>query len=326
MSFEIEKPNSLREIIAWLATEKHIQYLDLKRILLPFDYFPNVLIDDLNEKSIALFDEYVLEDKQGLIVVHQELLSELLTHLDEVDSLSSILDMGSIEQSNSFDTKPNLSENSSNTNLIQPATVFSNAGDDIYEEALNYYVPYGKYPQNEKETMRLFKKAARMGCLDAYIDIANIYEDGGVFGANSNFHQSYDKAIEYYILGARRGNIYCHYRMGILYATELKDAINARKGFLVYAQKFSERQTNDIFFISNENINTIATDIIGAIYNTLDIHQGTLQIYFELVIEFSPVVRDVVIKKLEDAMTSTNNRGNVVAALQYFKNYLQENC
>ena len=328
MSSEKIKLSSLREVVIWLADQEQVQSSELKRILLPFDYFPGVLIDEINEKSLELFEETALDDDNGLIIVYQEILIKMLPDLDAIESISDVLDLELDEQKNNKHEPENLNTEDKVNYSLQPVLGKSNAADIIYEEALNYYVPYGKDPQNEKEALRILKKAARLGCLDAYIDIAHIYTDGGVFGDDSKTKQSYEKAIEYYSLGARKGSIYCYYSMGLLYAADKEDAINARKCFLLYAQKFQEKSTDSRIVISDENINTIATGVIGAIYKILDgsYKVSVAPIYHELIMEFSPVVSEAVIKGLEKAIASTNGKKRIVAALRYFESYLHENC
>ncbi len=326
MNSKINNLNSLRGIITWLSGERDVQYIKLKKLLLPFDYFPSVLIDQLNDKSMTLFDELVFDDDGAQYLINQEVLFELLSHVDEIDSLSSILDLTLNGRSNSIDGACSKLDSSIHSNSVQPIVALSTAGDDTYEEALNYYVPYGKYPQNEKEAMRLFKKAASLGCLDAYIDIADLYIDGGTFNGGSKFAQNYEKAIEYYIAGANKGSIYCYYRMGLLYAIYLNDEVNARKCFSLYTAKFIEKNINRNLIISDDNINTIASEVISQIYTIIDGDDNNLlqPVYHKLIIESAQVVSTEVIRHLNEAIVSTNGNARVVAALRYFENNLQD--
>lgn len=319
MISETKNLNSIREVINWLSSVQYVQHSKLKKLLLPFDYFPGVLIDALNEKALSLFGEIVVEDVGDQYIISQKMLSELLSNIDEIDSLSDFLDLSIIERSNNSGEVVVNPNSPPDLNLMQPIIASSTAGDDTYEEALNYYVPYGKYPQNEKEALRLFKKAASLGCLDAYIDIANIYIDGGAFGGGSKFASNYEKAVDCYIEGANKGSIYCHYQMGIFYAQYLNDEVNARKCFLLYAAKFKERAMNLNFIISNENKNTIVAFAISGIYNQIrDDHKNSAPpIYQSLMVEFSPVVGKEIIESLEEQIAKGNTRA--VAALQYFK-------
>lgn len=321
MISEAKNLNSIREVINWLSSVQYVQHSELKKLLLPFDYFPGVLIDALNEKAISLFGEIVVEDVGDQYNISQEMLSELLSSIDEIDSLSKFLDLSIIERSNNSGEAVVNPNSSPDLNLMQPIVASSTAGDDTYEEALNYYVPYGKYPQNEKEALRLFKKAASLGCLDAYIDIANIFIDGGAFGDDSKFASNYEKAVECYIAGANKGSIYCYYQMGILYAMYLNDEVNARKCFLLYADKFKQKAINRNLIISNENTNTIVAFTISAIYEKLrDDHKNLASpIYRRLMVEFSPVVGKEIIESLEEQIAKGNT--GAVAALQYFEGF-----
>jgi len=327
MSVENNKLNSLRKVVVWLANQEQVLSAELKEILLPFDYFPSVLIDEINGLSLELFDELAIEEDNNVIIVHQEVLARILPNLSAIESFANMLDLELDERENNRSEQDKQNVENRINDSMRRVTQNSDTGDDVYEEALNYYLPYGKYPQNEKEALRLFKKAASLGCLDAYINIADIYTDGGVFGDSSGIKQNYQKAIEYYILGAKKGSIYCYYSMGLLYAIYMKDAINARKCFLLYAQKYQERGVNSNLEICDENINTIATHAIQAIYKILDesYKVSVAPIYHELIVEFSPVVREAVINGLEKAIDRTNGKKSIVAALKYFEKYLQEN-
>lgn len=333
MSTETEIQKSLREIITWLTGQRHIQYLDLKKILLPFGYFPSVLIAELNEKSIELFDENVLDDEQNQIVVHQVFLSKLLPKLNDIDSLSDILDIKLNQQSNSIDAASTLVESSTNASLMRSINANSALTEDTYEEALNYYVPYGKYPQNEKEALRLFKKAGNLGCLDAFIDIAEIYKDGGVFNRSSKTQQSYDKAIEYYSMGARKGNVFCYLKMGELYAADLLDAKNASKCFSLFHQKFRELEVNRNLVFSDENIQTSAGLIASELHqnsrgtysNPIDPIYKNLTVYHRAVIGLAPLVADLFISHFEKKMAIEGTNSHTSSLIDAFKNYLHEN-
>ena len=89
MISETKNLNSIREVINWLSNVQYVQHSELKKLLLPLDYFPSVLIDVLNEKAISLFGEIVVEEEGSQYVIRQETLSNLLSSIDEIESLSN---------------------------------------------------------------------------------------------------------------------------------------------------------------------------------------------------------------------------------------------
>ena len=67
------------------------------------------------------------------------------------------------------------------------------------------------YIQDNVEALKLYKYAARLGSLDAYEQIGNIYN------GKEGIKQNLNKAMQYWKEGAKRGNYYCYSRMSNLF-------------------------------------------------------------------------------------------------------------
>ena len=83
--------------------------------------------------------------------------------------------------------------------------------DEILEEADRHYYGMRDYIQDNVEALKLYKYAARLGSLDAYEQIGNIYN------GKEGIKQNLNKAMQYWKEGAKRGNYYCYSRMSNLF-------------------------------------------------------------------------------------------------------------
>lgn len=72
--------NTLREVVAWLATQDRIAVSTLRIHLLPLDLLPTVMIDNLNEQALDLTGEMALEERADDILVKREILHEILAN------------------------------------------------------------------------------------------------------------------------------------------------------------------------------------------------------------------------------------------------------
>ena len=100
--------------------------------------------------------------------------------------------------------------------------------DEILEEADRHYYGEGDYIQDNVEALKLYKYAARLGSLDAYEKIGNIYD--GEEGVKQNLN----KAVQYWKEGAKRGNYYCYASMSSLFLRngQVENFYKAFKQFL----------------------------------------------------------------------------------------------
>ena len=96
-------------------------------------------------------------------------------------------------------------------NLKPPVTPSPEPWRALYEEAENHYGGFGDYLKDYEEALRLYKQAAILGCLDAYLRLGQMHHLGDGVRADTN------KALKYYKEGARKGLLYCYWRMGEIY-------------------------------------------------------------------------------------------------------------
>jgi hypothetical protein len=168
----------------------------------------------------------------------------------------------------------------------------------LYLEAVNYSALWGKYPQNEKEAMRLLKKSASLGCIDAYLDIGKIYADGGPFN-DSIFSGNYKKAIECYTRGGSMGSIWCYYEMAHIYAAYLDDEFNARKSFNLCAKKIIEKENGIGEWLDSDDMSTLTIFVIRSVPHALcgEPDKYNLSLFHNLFVEFSLAIAGKVIEE-----------------------------
>jgi hypothetical protein len=74
--------NTLREVVAWLATQDRIAVSTLRIHLLPLDLLPTAIIDKLNDRALDLTGELALKEFGDEVVVTKEILDEVLANWD----------------------------------------------------------------------------------------------------------------------------------------------------------------------------------------------------------------------------------------------------
>jgi tetratricopeptide (TPR) repeat protein len=95
------------------------------------------------------------------------------------------------------------------------------------DEAEDHYYGLGDCIQDYNEALRLFRQAAKLGALPAYVYIGNMYADG------EGVREDKKKALEFYKEGARRGSAYCYWAMGMMFVDE-ESKDNADKCFSLF--------------------------------------------------------------------------------------------
>ncbi len=108
----------------------------------------------------------------------------------------------------------------------------------VFEEAENYYYGLGDYLEDHAEALRLYRKAAQLGALEAFSKIGYMYQSGEGTLENKS------KAIEFYKEGARKGNIYCYWLMGYLFSLERKKE-NAEKCYGIFLRQIKSGSEGD---------------------------------------------------------------------------------
>ena len=92
----------------------------------------------------------------------------------------------------------------------------------VFEEADDHCYGLGSTIQDYEAALKLYKQAARLGAVEAYLSLGKMYRDG------EGCVQSNAKAVEYFKEGARRGDTRCYAEMAELFLSE-GHATNAQK-------------------------------------------------------------------------------------------------
>lgn len=106
---------------------------------------------------------------------------------------------------------------------------------DILDEAENYY--YGREGKLEdyEEALKLFKKAAKFGALEAYWYLGNIYKYG------NGVKDDLKTAMEFYKQGAKLGWVDCFAEMGIIYSNSFnRDFIHKENAIKCWSTYFGD--------------------------------------------------------------------------------------
>lgn len=125
--------------------------------------------------------------------------------------------------------------------------------DAALREAISYLVGYGDYIKDEEEAIRYFHAAAKLGSLEVYSILGDYYEDRARDAAEDSLESDdseeyeetdFSKAFSYYKDGAKKGNSYCYWRMGLLYWKDV-EIENAQKCFSMFAKTFLNKSQFD---------------------------------------------------------------------------------
>lgn len=72
--------HSLNDVIVWLAENDRVSAADLRARLLPLDLLPAALVDELNERALALTGDMAIEEIGEEMLIDRAILSELITY------------------------------------------------------------------------------------------------------------------------------------------------------------------------------------------------------------------------------------------------------
>lgn len=73
----LAEPETLEQVVAWLATQETIALSELRSRLLPLDLLPAAVIDDLNERALDLTGDLALEEDGEKLIIVREVLAQL---------------------------------------------------------------------------------------------------------------------------------------------------------------------------------------------------------------------------------------------------------
>lgn len=134
----------------------------------------------------------------------------------------------------------------------------------VLEEAQNHYYGYGDYIQDFSEALKHFRQAAKLGALPAYGYLGRMCEWG------QGIREDRVKALEYYKEGARKGSVYCYWRMGVLFVDVFSSGegnpINAEKCFSLFVKNMNGSLPDESHLTEIELLNILddCSDLIFA--------------------------------------------------------------
>jgi len=111
---------------------------------------------------------------------------------------------------------------------------------NIFDEAENYYLGLEDYIEDEAEALRLYREAAKLGCLMAYDRIGDIYANGG-----DSITEDDQKALEYYKAGVRKGNYQCYMSMAKIFHNRGNEA-NYRKCIRLFVSEVEKGRNSSL--------------------------------------------------------------------------------
>lgn len=82
----------------------------------------------------------------------------------------------------------------------------------VYRSAEDHYYGHDDVLEDHREALKLYKQAARLGCIGAYAKLGEMFECGEGTSVDK------DEAISYFKEGAKRGHQYCYWRLALLFA------------------------------------------------------------------------------------------------------------
>lgn len=128
----------------------------------------------------------------------------------------------------------------------------------VFDEAERSYYGLDDSLQDYRQAMRLFGQAAKLGAVHAYAYLGRMYEKG------EGVREEHARAMDFYKDGARKGAMYCYWRMGTLFFyTGLPGEANALKCFRAFLRDYRERNTTSSGYLTNEEIDAVALDCVS---------------------------------------------------------------
>ncbi|MEY4978026.1 MAG: hypothetical protein RLZZ352_296 [Pseudomonadota bacterium] len=190
---------------------------------------------------------------------------------DQLSNQESEEDDDLIDRSENYDELDDLSLD--DEEIIEPWMA-------IFEEAESHYYGLGDYIVDYSEAMRLYKQSAKLGALEAYGRIGKMYKSG------EGVHEDKNKALEFFKEGARKGNVYCYWAMGILFLEE-ENNTNAEKCFSLFL-KNKPQTLPDRYRLSSDDLQDIFFDCTDILCRHLegveDVHRA-FNILCEFIVE-----------------------------------------
>jgi hypothetical protein len=149
---------------------------------------------------------------------------------------------------------------------------------DVLDNAENLYYGLGETIQDHSDALTLYKHAVKLGGIEAYSRIGQMYQNGE--GCNID----HKLALNYLKEGVSKGNENCYFHMGMLFS-ESNNYVNMNKCFRKYfsSSTFIENKQNKVIF--NDRISNLGDYFYLINGMGLNVETDILQIFDKLRIE-----------------------------------------
>jgi hypothetical protein len=161
-------------------------------ILVYKEYFENCHLAEKQLHTILEQRNYRVSNNREFFTIPVHEAIKLIQHIKSQDSTSSSEEYNFIEDDNQNDV--------------------SQLASNILEEAENYYYGRDGKLEDYDAALKLFKQASKLGAIEAYNYLGDIYLYG--FGVNEDIKI----ALDYFKQGAKFGNVDCYACMGRIYS------------------------------------------------------------------------------------------------------------
>lgn len=228
----------------------------------PFIVAFKVFVSDCD--SAELFLHSLLQVKGYRINQNREFfnapLEEIISSMIELQNSSNFratVETPEINSDDSNDFSVELEDDFLKELEIEQSPVYF----DILNEAEDFYYGLGDCLQDYSEALKLYKHAIKLGGIEAYSRVGQMYIDG------EGCRVDYQTALNYLKEGVSKGNENCYYDMGVLFSNT-ENRLNMNKCF----KKYFSSST----FIEDKQNTVIFTDRIGNIITYLIIMTGEI--------------------------------------------------
>lgn len=121
----------------------------------------------------------------------------------------------------------------------------NNPSMDVFFDACAHYYGSDEVLKDEVEALRLFKRAAALGSLEAYPFMGRMYLE------SEEIKKDVATALSIFREGARRGDIFCYFEIGAHYLQEQKIDM-AEQAFRMFVERYKKSRDGSEYITSNE--------------------------------------------------------------------------
>jgi hypothetical protein len=193
---------------------------------------------------------------------------------------------GTPELDSSFGTDGELGE------IAQISKSTTAPWEEVYHEAGLWHRGSGEMLQDNRKALKLYLQSIKLGAIPAYSEIGMMYFKG------EGVQKDVERALGYLTEGAAKGNIHCHWAMGMIFMRdkEVRHFENAEKCFRKFISAFTG-EVDEVHFT-----NGCWSAVVGECY-ALRIYQTfAAQSYPAVLDDFFSEYGDVIAKSFSDEL------------------------